>query len=356
MSTLGTMFNPMPDALQPDSGSPAVDVTAPPADTSNLPLNIGRVPTMQPIVQAPPGKSRLQTVLAAVANTVTTGLSGIPDRGRPSFVTGLGQGARAAQAAQATQQAIKFRDFDSQVRIANLHHQDQELALQTQAQTDAHQKAQDAQHEWNLDHGIDDTIIPNTGTAVMDHLTAQTAGNGAASVPAGTHLSADGTSIHVPTDTQKTRDGQLQQYKTFATVFGLPSLPENAAFVPPRLLDALTHTMQGYALDGTPLNHDVLPQKIAALQSQRDQLAKKNQATPDQLTALDNTIGILKTNLDALDKHKADVLKQGKAAELAAETSPENIAGQAKLAGAKAAAEEKAKAERCSESTVGRWF
>jgi hypothetical protein len=34
----------------------------------------------------------LQAILGAVANVVTTGLSAIPDRGRPSAITGLGEG------------------------------------------------------------------------------------------------------------------------------------------------------------------------------------------------------------------------------------------------------------------------
>ena len=125
-------------------------------------------------------------------------------------------------------------------------------------------------HAARLETKITGLMTPlslNTRDAVVDHLTAQTAASGAGNVPPDTRLSADGTSIRAPTDTQKTREGQFQQYKTFGPVFGLPSLPEGAQFVPPRLLDALTHTIQGYALDGTPVNHDILPQRIAAMQS-----------------------------------------------------------------------------------------
>jgi hypothetical protein len=256
---------------------------------------------------------------------------------------GLGQGARSEQSAQAAAQDIKFKSFDDQVRAANLHHQDQELQLRTQDQTDAHQKFQDFQHDWNQDHGIDDTTIPNTGDAVLDHLSTQTAGNGAASIPPGTHLSADGKSIQVPTDTQATRDGQLQQYNTFAPVYGLPSLPEGAKFVPPKLMDALTHTQQGYGVDGTPINHDILPQKIAALQSQRAAIAAKGGSSDDQLKALDGTLGILQANQKALDDHAAGVKQQSKQAELDAENSPQSITGAAKKAGAIANAELPAK-------------
>jgi len=45
---------------------------------------------------------------------------------------------------------------------------------------------------------------------------------------------------------------------------------------------------------------------LEQIQAPRDNLAK-NGGTPEQLQMLDNRIGILKTNLDALDKHKASV-------------------------------------------------
>jgi hypothetical protein len=74
--------------------------------------------------QASQPKSRLLTIIEAVAKAGNVALQGIPDTGRPGFVQGLGQGARSAQAAQANQQAIKFRNFDDQLRLAQLHNQD----------------------------------------------------------------------------------------------------------------------------------------------------------------------------------------------------------------------------------------
>src|SRR5216683_1400376 len=61
---------------------------------------------------APSGGSRLLAILGAISRVASTGLSGIPDKGRPSFVTGLGEGARAGIAANEQQQAIKFKSFD----------------------------------------------------------------------------------------------------------------------------------------------------------------------------------------------------------------------------------------------------
>jgi hypothetical protein len=275
------------------------------------------------------GGSRLMAILSAVVKGGSTGLAGVPAGGRPSFLGGLGNGARASQAAQATMQDIKFKDFDNQVRAANLHNQDVELQMRTQAQTDAHQKMQDDQQDWDSDHGIDYTPIPNTGDAATNHLQAQTSANGAAVIPTGTHLSADGNSINIPTDTQATRAGQMQKYNTFAPLYGLPSLPEGAQFVPPKLNDLLTHVQQGYGLDGHPVPHDKLPDAIASLQSQKDAFAKNANSTPAQLQAVDNTIGILRANLKALDDHAAGVKQQTKQAELDAENSPQSVSGAA---------------------------
>jgi hypothetical protein len=271
------------------------------------------------------GGSRLARIMSAVANVTSAAMQGIPDKGRESVFTGAGEGARAQQAAQNLQQDIRFKTFDDQVRAAQLHHQDLELQMRTQEQQDAHQKFQDFQRDYDTDHGIDYNPVPNDGDAVIDHLKAQTAGNGAATIPAGTHLSADGTTIQVPTNTQATRDGQLQKYNTFAKVYGLPDLPEGAKFVPPKFMDALNHSLQGYNLDGTPVQHDNLPQKISTLQTQRDQLAK-NGASADQLKALDSTIGILNANQKALDDHAASVKQQSaqseEAGKIAAQNSP----------------------------------
>ena len=202
--------------------------------------------------QAPQVGGRLRAILSAIASVGSTALTGVPDKGRPGFTSGLGEGARAQQAAQATQQDIKFKSFDDSVRAANLHAQDLELQNRTQAQQDAHIKSQQDQQDWDNDHGIDYTPIANSGDAVLNHLTAQTTANGAATVPPGTHLSADGNTVNVPANTQETRAGQLAKYNTFAPLYGLPSLPQGAQFVPPKYMDLLTHVQQGYGIDGHP--------------------------------------------------------------------------------------------------------
>jgi hypothetical protein len=287
-------------------------------------------------------RSGWKNALGKGLSVLSTGLSGVSDRGRPSFFGGLGEGSRAENAAQAQQQDIKFKDFDTQVRMANLHNQDLELQMRTQEQQDAHQKAQDTQADYDEEHGISYDPHPNDGKAVMDTLAGQTQANGAAEVPAGTHLSADGKTVNVPDNSSETTQGLLSKYKQLQGPLSLPALPQNAQFVPGRNLDVMTHKLGGFKADGSPWGHDDLPQQITALQSQRDALAK-NGANPYQLATINNTIGIMQAQSDALDKHAATVKQQGKQAELDAENSPQSIAGAAKKAGAIANAELPAK-------------
>ena len=115
------------------------------------------------------GGSRLARIMQAVANVASTAVAGIPDKGRPSFATGLGEGARAEQQAIANQQAIKFRDLDSQVRPAQLHNQDLKLQQDTQAQQDAHVKAELDNRALAESMGIDYDTLPSHGPTVMAH-------------------------------------------------------------------------------------------------------------------------------------------------------------------------------------------
>src|SRR6185312_16712415 len=98
--------------------------------------------------------SRLQAIISAVAKVGETALSGIPDKGRPSFVTGLGAGARA-------EQAIRFKTFDDQVRLAQLHNQDQKMQQDTQEQQDAHIKADLDNRALANSLGIDYDTLPS---------------------------------------------------------------------------------------------------------------------------------------------------------------------------------------------------
>ena len=335
--------------ITPNQDSQASSVNA----ESPTPSTLGQVlaPQGPPTVdasQAQPTQpqSRLTAILHAVASVGSTALAGIPDKGRATFVTGLGQGARQAQADEANQQAIKFKTFDDQVRAAQLHAQDLELQNHTQAQADAHQAAQDAQHDWDETHGLQYDEIPNTGQAVTDHLTAQTTGNGAATIPPGTHLSADGKSILIPRQSDDTQTAQLTKYNAFRTVFGLPQLPQGAQFVPSKFADMLQNRMEGHALSGDVYNHDTLPVAIADLQSNRDAYAGSKDADASVLKVANGTIKSMQAKLDYLDNH-ANTIKQQ-----AAEASQNTPQGQATLAKTKAeTAKIQAEAQKTADNT-----
>jgi len=310
------------------------------------PVNVGITQAslaspQQPTAPAPaPQQSRLQQVLSAVV----TGLSAIPSTGRPGFVSGLGSGARAQQQAQAVAQEITFRDLDSQLRLAQLHAQDIKMQNDTQAQQDAHMAAELHMRQMANDLGLGYDTIANHGPTVMDHLAAQTAATGSASVPAGSHISADAKSIYLPSnpDSQRTRDAQMQMYSQLAPALGLPGLPQGAQLVPDNLMNMLTNKINGFGIDGKPINHDDLTTFISAMQTKRDQLAKSG-GTTNQLQTLDNVLGIYKANLKALDDHKAYVMRLETSAKAQGEAdvanNPANQAAAARGAKLKAGAE-----------------
>jgi hypothetical protein len=196
MSTSTVTPNQSALGSAPDTPGPS-QVTLPAPD----PTNQSGTPAQTSPAAPPQPQSRLQTILGAVARVGSTALAGIPDKGRESFATGLGEGARAENAAQATQQDIKFNTFDDSLRAATLHNQDLELQARTQEQQDAHQKAQAFQSDFDEAHGINYDPHPSDGAAVMDTLKGQTAATGSATIPAGTHLSADTKSTFLRTMT-----------------------------------------------------------------------------------------------------------------------------------------------------------
>src|SRR5437773_1307876 len=103
-------------------------------------------------------------------------------------------------------------------------------------------------------------------------------------------------------------------------------------------MNMLTNKIHGFTIAGDAPKHDDLPGMIGAAQANRDTLAK-NGATPEQLKAVDNMIGIYQANLDSLDEHAAGLKAKDKQAELDVTNSPENQAAAARGAGMKAKAE-----------------
>lgn len=278
-------------AVTPDQDQ-APNVQVPTNTAPNVPQDPQQSPTL-----APP--SRLGSILKAVAGAAVNSLASIPDKGAPSFVTGLGGGARAAQAQQAQQQDVKFKTFDDQVRMAQLHNQMLTLANQTQEQNDAHEDHMNKMHANDDDWGIDYDTIANHGDAVMDHLKTQTAANGAAVVPPGTHVSPDGKNILIPKDTPDSNAGQLSQFKAVAPALGLNvNVPPGATKLDSKVATAFYNKLQGFDANGDVYTADKLPALIASNQAQRDALAK-NGAPQNQLDALDGIVGKQKAQLKA---------------------------------------------------------
>jgi hypothetical protein len=305
-----------PDVTMPQSAAPQL-----PAATPQLPvLNesgtpdggagaSGEAPTSAP-------GSRLMAILSAVAKVGSTAMSGIPDRGRPSFAGGLGEGARAEQAAAANDQNIKFRSFDDQVRAANLHNQDLQKQAADDLQTKAQQAAEDFQNEELGKQGGSMQTHPNDGVAVMQTLQGQTAGNGSASVEPGTHISADGKNINVPAPTPATLAAQIKNNNELAGI--LPGVTRITPFDPSTAkspadvvaaraavgtqLDVTQHLLQGYDVDGSPLSHAKLNDLIPAYQAQIDSLSKNGGASEYQIGTLKNTLAILQAN----EQHHSD--------------------------------------------------
>ncbi len=282
-------------------------------------------------------QSRLGAILGAVASTLGAGIAGgaTQEGRRGGFAAGMAGGAGQELNQQARQQDIKFKTFDDQVRLAELHNQDLQQQGRTQERKDAHIKADIDNRAMANSLGIDYNTIANDGDTVMDHLKAQTAANGGASVTPGTHIAADGKTINIPQDTQQTRDGQKAMYSALAPALGLPQLPQWSDFVPPKLLNMMTNKIHGYDINGAPIKHEDLPGVIGAVQAQRDAMAQ-NGATDDQLKTLDNMLGIYKANLGALDTHAAqvaqDAAKAKAAGTIAAQTNPDAIAAEGKKA------------------------
>lgn len=291
------------DGVTPAAASGGIVGAAPQAAASASPSQSAQQPT-QPAPAS--GGSRLARIVSAVANVADTALAGIPESRRPSFVTGLGEGARAEQAAQATQQAIKFKSFDDQLRAAQIHAQDAHLQAITQNEKDAHEDHMNNLHANDPDWGIQYDTIANNSDAVTDYLKTHTAANGSVSVPPGTHISPDGDSILIPKDTPETANGQLKQYRDLKDALGINlAVPNGATKLPDSIATVFYNKLQGFGPDGMPYTADKLPALIASNQSRRADLAKQN-APQVQLDALDGIIAKqqaqLKADNDAMDQ------------------------------------------------------
>lgn len=286
-------------ALSPDTQAPDVPLT--PGPMPNVPQSTPQQPTLakQP--------SRLMSTLAAI---VSSGLQSIPDKGRATFVTGLGQGARQAAANEQQQQSVKFKSFEDQIRLSQLHNEE----LRMQWADEDHQNQVDQQAQAQVDRmknqtGMTYTFVPNDdgGKAVLTHFGGQMAQDGAVSIPPGTIASPKGW--YVPNkNSQEQAQANTKDYNARASFYGLPAA--TGGVVDAKLYGLLRNLSNGFDMSGEPVHANQLQSTVDNMSTQLDQYKKDPNADPktvqavqqdiDHLTALQKITG--KREADALDK------------------------------------------------------
>ena len=287
-----------PQVQMPDDG-PAPSVLSQAAGTPQTPtLNeSGDVNNSFP-TPSTGGPSRLMSTLAAI---VSTGLSGIPDKGRPSFVTGLGSGARAAQAAQANQQAIKFRNYDDSVRAAQLAVEEKH-AQNADEEHQAHMTefAQSQADRMTANTGMTYTYVRNDddGSAVLNHLQTGMANSpdGKVSVPPGTIPAPDGWLVPNK-GSDEVAQANTKDFNSRAPFYGFNPTPSGQV-VKPFAYDSLTQQSRGYKLQADGHTAVMTPEEIRDLTDNMSSELAKYKQRPN---ADPNTIAAVQQDMDHLN-------------------------------------------------------
>jgi len=118
-------------------------------------------------------------IIGGIADKLASGLQGIPDKGRPGFVTGLGQGARAAQAVDQYQTQVHFQNLAAAQAAAKAAREDQEMHMmdeKNQAEV-SHLKSETVKTYTDA-FGSPDVVLSNTGNDVANFMKDQTANGG----------------------------------------------------------------------------------------------------------------------------------------------------------------------------------
>jgi hypothetical protein len=281
-----------------------------------------------------------------VARTVSTGLSGVPAGGRPSFLGGLGQGARAEQQAQATQQSIKFKTFQDQVQAAQLHNEDLRMQYATDDHQDAVQDRADAEAKrMTGTTGMTYTEVPNTAANVKTYMDADQQQNGGASVPSGVIFGPH--TLYIPNKGSADQaKADTTNYNSLAPAYGLPPA-QPGQVVNPGANNLLRQTRNGMDQQGHPMSATDIGNRVdnltsylkansgisddakAAVQSDIDHLtdlqthhAARDQQGIDQATT--NKAASTAANANAGLPAK-EALQQNAAANKAANAKPQNL-------------------------------
>lgn len=299
---------PVPGVAQP---APAPSQPSGPPSVANQVIQQQAANPMGGVSPTPKPTSRLAAILGAVANVADTALSGIPSQGRPSFLTGAAQGARAEQANIANQNDLKFRQFSDQVRLAQLHNEDIRMQWADQDHQATVQANADAQAKRMTDTtGMTYTFVPNNdgGQEVLAHMTGQMAQNGHVSIPAGTIAGPKGW--YVPNQgSAEQAQANTTDYNSRAAFYGLPAVAKGGV-VNESAYDILRNMSNGYGPGGQILHATDLQSRV---DNMKEQLAKYK-ATPN---SDDNTIKAVQSDVDHLQnlatitaKRESDALDQ----------------------------------------------
>ena len=286
-SNLGAAASGLPDPGTSGGIVPAAQQAA---------ASVQQATPSQPTTPTPPAQSgsRLARIISAVANVADTALSGIPQGRRPDFVSGLGSGARAEQASVATQNDLKFRNFQDQFRLAQLHNEDIRMQWADEDHQAAVQANADAQAKRMTDStGMTYTFVPNDdgGKAVLAHMGAQMAQDGHVTVPAGVIAGPKGWYIPNQGSAEQSQ-ANTQDYNARAPFYGLPTVPKGGV-VSDASYDILRNMSNGFAPGGQTLHGSEIQSRV---DNAKEALAKYK-ATPN---ANASTISAVQSDIDHL--------------------------------------------------------
>jgi len=249
------------------------------------------------------GGSRLGAILSAVASAVGPGIAGAANqRGRASFAGGLAGGAGAELQQQAQQQEIKFKSFDDQVRLSQLHNEDVRLQWADEDHQNAVQANADAQADrMKSTTGMTYTFVPNNdgGKEVWEHMGVQQAQNGAVSVPAGTIAGPKGWYIPNKGSAEQAQ-ANTKDYNARASFYGLP--PVSSGVVNDRAYDVLRQMSNGMDMKGNPMHADDLQSRVDNMTEQLTKYKATPNADPNTITAVQSDIDHLSNLQGITDK------------------------------------------------------
>ena len=301
--------------LGPEDQAPS-QITLPAQDSSNS--------DGTQLPQAPKQPSRLLSTLASI---VSGGLQSIPDQGRPTFVTGLGQGARteaAIKQQQQTQQtALKFRNFDDSVRAAQLAIEEKHAqAADEEHQAHMTEFAQQQADRMTSQTGMTYTFVPNddNGAAVINHLQTGMANSpdGKVSVPAGT-IPAPGGWLVPNKGSDQIAQANTKDFNARASFYGL-NPTTNGRVVTPAAYDSLSQMSRGYRMqaDGhtVPMHADEIRAITDNMQSELTKYQKQPNADENTINAISQDIQHLNGLADIREKRETAAKSKAQAQQL----------------------------------------